>query len=527
MSIRFIISALAVWLWTYAAHAQQHAPEIRNLVALADTTAGEVYITYDLIDPDSREVEVLFKASNDGGKSWLVYTHTARGDLGKTVRPGKNKRIIWAYNRRAGKVLDFKLKLIADDGEKDYYRDISKSVSQGRLKQHVETLEGTRHYLQGAPGLEIAQKLLTHQWLGSGFDVQNQGLVLGSYEGKNITAIKHGHEDETILVMTGAFYDTHPESPGANDNASGLAVMLEASHLLSGYQFKKSIVFAGFDLQKQGGIGSTRYVNRLTDQQAGKIEGVFLLDNVGVFSDEVFTQQFSKAQRKMFPQLTTKLERNQWRGNFLFLLSDENSIRVRNTFGTQAELYAPKLKFEALKVPTSGTEEVLFGNDLYRAFWKRNIPATLITDGAESRNTSYEQNGDQSEILNYERMSEVAIGLATAMANQAGIIHGDVETCEIGLKHRQEPKPLPDHLVDYHLYLTDQNSKLKVRINHPEHGRLQLRLMDTKGEVFYHSKIDLYYHSVINIDISYLPKGVYLVNLASAHFDELKEFILQ
>ncbi len=80
--------------------------------------------------------------------------------------------------------------------------------------------------------------------------------------------------------------------------------------------------------------------------------------------------------------------------------------------------------------------------------------------------------------------------------------------------------------VDFHLYLTDNNQQLKVRINHPTHGKLQLTLADTHGEMFYESKIDLYYQSVINISIPYLTSGKYVVDLKGNDFDEQKTFDL-
>src|SRR5690606_4386058 len=87
--------------------AQGRAPEIRNLSAAADTASGSIHISYDLIDPDSPEVEVILRASNDHGRNWILYTHDVSGDVGKSVRPGKQKNIIWYYNKKAGNARDF------------------------------------------------------------------------------------------------------------------------------------------------------------------------------------------------------------------------------------------------------------------------------------------------------------------------------------------------------------------------------------------------------------------------------------
>ncbi|TVR37045.1 MAG: M28 family peptidase [Cryomorphaceae bacterium] len=508
-------------------YAQNSAPQIRNLKAEADTVSGEVVITYDLIDPDSREVEVFLRASNDYGQTWLVYTHSARGDIGRDVRPGKNKRIVWAYNRRAGNVLDFYVKVIADDGQNPGYENITGKVAEGRLQRDILTMQGPRHYLTGAPGLEIAQRLLTNRLHDLGMDVRRQKIMLGSYEGQNISGQLRGDVTETDVIMVAAHYDTDGESQGANDNASGVAVMLEAARILTEVKLRKSVVFVGFDLQKQGGIGSRRYLQKLSEYERKNIKAAYILDNVGRYSDVIFTQQFDPPQKRMFTALVPRLESEQWRGNFLFAISDENSIPARNTFATTAEVATPQFRVEALKVPAVGAEKVLFGSHMFLPFWEQEIPAVLLTDGAESRKTDYAVSEDIADKLDFERMGEVVRALVATIAEKAGYIHGDVQVSGISLKEQGMTRRPPDHLVDYHLYLTDDDEILKVRINHPEHGRLKLRLVDPSGEVFYQSRIDLYYNSVINIDISYLPKGVYLVNLVGSHFDEIKEFVLR
>lgn len=510
-----------------AVFGQGRPPEIRNLRAAADTAEGKVYITYDLIDPDSREVEVYLRASGDHGRSWLLYTHDAAGDLGLLVRPGKNKEIVWHYNKRTGNVLDFKIKLVADDRSGSGYRDITDRADDGRLIHDVNTLEGTRHYLKGAPGIEIAKSVLYQRFYDLGLDSRRQEFMLGGYSGHNISGRITGHVDEPGTIIVAAHYDTHPESSGAGDNASGVAVMLEAARILSNQHFRKSIVFVGLDLQKQGGIGLKRYLQRMSNHQISKIGGVYLLDNVGIFTDTPVTQELTEAQERMFTRLTMRLDKNSWRGDFLFAIGDAHSLPLRTEFAEMASLYAPKLKVEEVKASGKGSADVLFGNALYVPFWEKNVPAVLLTDGAETRNAHYDSVKDLAEGLNYDAMTDVTRALAASIAQQAQRIHGDVEICAItNMPPKKEVREPIRHLVDYQLYLTDNNDVLKVRINHPTQGKLLLRLLDTKGEVYYKSNIDLYYESVISINTSYLDEGVYLVNLTSEYFDELKEFIM-
>ena len=509
------------------ATAQGRAPEIRNLSAAADTVSGQIHISYDLIDPDSPEVEVILRASNDHGRNWILYTHDVSGDIGKSVRPGKQKNIIWYYNKKAGNARDFQIKLIADDGAVADFTPLVQSVDENRIRESVKLLEQPRHYLHGADGLKTAKKLLTDRLAECTPDVRKQSFMLGSYEGHNISGRMPGQVNELETIMVIAHYDTHPDSPGANDNASGVATMLETAKILSTYNFRKNIVFVGVDLQKQGGIGVKRYLQKIPDSQVKNIKAVYNLDNIGVFESKSNTQKFTQRQQKMFAHLSGDLEKTSWKGDFLFAISDLQSENAGSSFVEMAAKYTPQLKIADLKTAGKGSEEYLFGNGTYQDFWNRGIPAVLITDGAESRNPNYETRGDVAKHLNIPATTHVARALAATLAQEAEMIHGDIKTCPVELKVViKQPPPVIDGLVDYHLYLTDNDKVLKVRINHPKHGRLFLKLMDTRQEVYYQSRIDLYYESVINIDISYLDAGVYLVNLSGAHFDELKEFIL-
>ncbi len=523
---RYIFTFLLSGFIAYGS-AQQRPPEIRNLTAAADTVSGQIHISYDLIDPDSPTVEILLRASNDHGRNWVLYTHDVSGDIGKAVRPGKQKNIIWYYNKKSGKAADFQIKVIADDGATTDFSQLVQGADKSRIQKNIELLEGARHYLNGAHGLETAKKLITDVLFENTPDVRKQIFMLGSYEGHNISGRIPGQVNELETIMVIAHYDTHPDSPGADDNASGVAAMLETARILSNYNFRKNIVFVGVDLQKQGGIGVNRYLQKIPESEVKNIRAVYNLDNVGVYSDKDHSQKLTQRQEKMFTDLTRKLDKNSWRGDFLFAIADAQSAVARNNFVGMATKYAPELHIADLKTAGKGSEEFLFANGTYQPFWKRGIPAVLITDGAESRNSNYETRGDKAALLNYSATTNVARALAATLAHEAGTIHGDIKTCGVELKVIiQQPPPVIEGLVDYQLYLTDNDKVLKVRINHPKHGRLYLKLMDTRQEVYYQSKIDLYYESVINIDISYLDAGVYLVNLSGAHFDELKEFIL-
>jgi hypothetical protein len=502
------------------------APQIKNLKAEADTAEKRVIITYDLIDPDSKTVEVYLRASSDYGQTWWLYTSAATGDIGMSVRPGKEKRIIWPYKQDIGNILEFKVKLVVDDRESGNIQDIIAQSDSVRLANDVKSLEGVRHHLYGAPELEKAKELIHKRMHNDGLQSRKLSFMLGGYEGHNIEGRHLGQIHETEVIMICANFDTHENSPGADDNASGIAGMLEAARILSQYEFRRTIVFVGFDLQNQGSIGSRRYLQSRGKYNIDTYRGVYNLDMIGSYSSKSNSQDFPEEMERSFPELGQHIEQNKNRGDFVFVVGNSSSAAPRNNLYDLSQVYVPQLKMEKLSLAGNGEHESIFRHGDYQSFWEAGYPAVLITDGGASRNTGFQNKKDRASTLDYNVMNQVVRAVIASVADMAILIHGDVQETNIGLMPPKKVVQINDDKVDYQLYLVENNKVLKVRINHPKQGRLKMKLMDTAGETYYQSRIDLYYESVISIDTSYLKKGVYLVNLSSDKFNEFKEFVI-
>lgn len=526
MNLLQFVGIALLMCWSLSTDAQNFAPQIENLQAEVDTTIGKVFISYDLADSDNLTVAVYLRVSGDHGQSWLINTSKATGDVGKHVPPGKNKRIVWPYSKGTENPLNYIAKLVVDDGEKIDLQTLTSKVSPERISKDLSALQGVRHYLKGAPGLKIATDLIYHRFFELNLSARKQTFMLGGYEGQNLIGIQKGQITEPEVLLLMAHYDTHEESPGANDNASGIAAMLEAARVLSEFSFQKSIQYLAVDLQKQGGIGARKFVRNLSTEELNGIEVVYNLDNVGVYSSKTNTQQFTDNQKEAFPELSDQLKQNKWRGDFAFAVANSSGSPYTERLERLAKATTPDLTVRPLVV-SAETEKSLFGNRAYEPFKNADIPFVLLSDGAQTRCTTYETAADWDGQINIEKTSQLVEALIASVASESQLIHGDIKTTDIKLRVvKKLTTPVVMGLVDFQLYLTHQNEKLKVRITHPQHGNLQLKLMDTAGEVYYYSKTDLYYASVINIDVSYLDPGVYIVNLTGTGFNELKEFIM-
>jgi aminopeptidase YwaD len=215
---------------------------------------------------------------------------------------------------------------------------------------------------------------------------------------KNIVAEKKGDTSPDKIFILGAHYDTVPGSPGADDNASAIAVLLEVARNIQGVPFHSTVRLIAFSLEEYNYVGSTHYAEKA---KAGgeKILGMISLEMVG----------FTGPKQDYPPYLNPKNYPPV--GDFIGMIGNERSKvlleRVHHAFKTST----PKLPSEFLLVPGKGDgiEEVRLSD--HSPFWDQGFPALMITDTAFLRNPNYHLPSDTIETLNFEFMRKVAIGI--------------------------------------------------------------------------------------------------------------------
>lgn len=129
------------------------------------------------------------------------------------------------------------------------------------------------------PGNEIAFQFMKQELHRYGYAIDSFKFSAG---GKNLFAIKTGYEYPDRWLMLGAHYDNLPlttVAPGADDNASGCAAVLEAGRVLSGYEFPYTIVLALWDEEEPGLLGSTAHMHRV-GMKGEKLAGYINLDMI-------------------------------------------------------------------------------------------------------------------------------------------------------------------------------------------------------------------------------------------------------
>jgi len=203
-------------------------------------------------------------------------------------------------------------------------------------------------------------------------------------------------------LIVGAHLDTVPNSPGADDDASGLAALLECSRLVGQYAQAAPVEFAVFNLEELGMVGSSHYAARLRREQQPVI-GMLSLEMVG-FTESEGLQRYPWFLRGRFPRV----------GAYLGLAANRRS---RGLLGIveRAMRTIDGLPVETLVLPGNGWAFPEARLSDHAPFWDRGYPALLVTDTAFFRNPHYHQPSDTVETLDLAFLERVTQGLVTAV----------------------------------------------------------------------------------------------------------------
>ena len=210
------------------------------------------------------------------------------------------------------------------------------------------------------------------------------------------------------IIIIGAHYDTAHSYPGADDNGSGVAALIELARLLSKHEasLTSRIQLAFYSLEeppyfRTEKMGSFIHASRLKEKQQ-KIKMMIALDMVGYFSDKKNSQHFPLPfMEKLYSD----------RGDFIAVVGNlSNMFTVRTV--KKSMLSATKLPVYSINAPAL-IQGIDFSDHLN--FWHFGYPAVLITDTSFMRNTAYHTEQDTAERLDYVKMAEVVKGLYQAV----------------------------------------------------------------------------------------------------------------
>jgi Zn-dependent M28 family amino/carboxypeptidase len=248
----------------------------------------------------------------------------------------------------------------------------------------------------------------------AGYNVVRQTYLAGGHEVSNLVAELPGGRRADEIVILGAHYDTVWTTPGADDNASAVAVMIEVARLMRELQPSRTVRFVGFACEEPpffhtGEMGSQEYA-RGCRARGEKIRGMLCLEMVGYYSTEANSQRAPAG----LPRFLQK-----WlptRGDFLAAVGNLQSWRLLLTF-RRGFKRAVRFPLFTIALPESIAEIRLSDNS---SFWDQGYPALMLTDTSFLRNAHYHLASDTPDTLDYDRMAEVTRGVCGGVRAAAG-----------------------------------------------------------------------------------------------------------
>jgi Zn-dependent M28 family amino/carboxypeptidase len=256
-----------------------------------------------------------------------------------------------------------------------------------------------------ADKLEEAAQYISGQFASFGYQVTRQPFYFFGNTYCNVIAERTGASSPETILVVGAHYDTVRTTPGADDNASGVAGLLALARMLASTQISRTVRFAAFSLEeppahRTESMGSYHYARSLKAKHE-KVEGMICLEMIGYFRDE------PDSQRYPFPMSPSKFPLT---GNYIAMVGNLNS---RSFTQGSAQKFQSAVD---LRVVTLNAPAIVFGIDFsdHWAFAQFGYKAFMVTDTAFYRNPHYHEPTDLPETLDYERMAKVVEGLAAA-----------------------------------------------------------------------------------------------------------------
>jgi len=275
-----------------------------------------------------------------------------------------------------------------------------KKAVNNRLYKDVEFLTSIRPYrnYQNLEALEAASKYISDQFTSCSYAIEEQKWIAEGREYKNIIASWRKEKRRRLII--GAHYDVAGNQPGADDNASAVAGLLETARLISENhpELNYGIDFVAYCLEEAPffttkEMGSYIHAKSVYDQKED-IVGMICYEMIGYFSDEPGSQTFPVPElAKIYPDT----------GNYIVVVGIEKCKQFSETMhrlmSEQSGINVEKIVF-----PDGNG---LAGRSDQRNYWEFEYDAVMISDTSFLRNPNYHKETDTIETLDFEKMSEV------------------------------------------------------------------------------------------------------------------------
>ncbi|MDM9380085.1 M28 family peptidase [Chlorogloeopsis sp. ULAP01] len=217
----------------------------------------------------------------------------------------------------------------------------------------------------------------------------------------NLPAAESQKED-LPLILIGAHYDAVPGTPGADDNATGVSVLLELARMFAIEPIRYPIRLVAFDMEEYGLLGSTEYVTKLRQQQQA-LRLMISLEMLGYCDSTPGSQNYPPPLKHIYPD----------RGNFIGLIGNWRTLR--DLISISRCIRKAGVPSQWLPVPNKGHIVPQTRQSDHAPFWDAGYPAIMVTDTAFMRNPHYHKPTDTIATLDLDFLTSVCQGLETGI----------------------------------------------------------------------------------------------------------------
>lgn len=288
----------------------------------------------------------------------------------------------------------------------------AEAIVRDRVQTHVRMLAhqiGERNVWHHK-GLDASVRYIQDVFADAGYDVEIQEFSVQGMTVKNLQAELTGSSLAGEIVIVGAHYDSVLGCPGANDNASGVAGILEIARLLATQELPRTVRFVAFVNEEppfflSGDMGSQVYAKRARER-GDHIVAMLSIETIGYYSDTPGSQRYPFPFSLLYPNTA----------NFIgFVANTSSRDLLYRAIGSFREHTA--FPSEGIAAPEWVTG---VGWSDHWSFWQEGYPALMITDTALFRYEHYHTADDTPDKLDYARTARVITGVSRVVAELAG-----------------------------------------------------------------------------------------------------------
>jgi hypothetical protein len=286
-----------------------------------------------------------------------------------------------------------------------YLEDVARMLTENIGERNFCSPEGLR-------GLEAARDKIANAFRAFGFDTLLHPFEASGHEMHNVVAEKRGVLQPERIYVFGAHYDSRKGTIGADDNASGVAILLALAKLFAGLELECTLRFVAFANEETlpgvpwENMGSYAYAAACHDR-GEQIAGMINFDNVGVYFDEPGSQGFPKPFSWLYPDT----------GNFIAFIGDQRfGAFIRQCIGIfRSQNLMPS---EGAAIPMRWATGQ---NSDHWSFGRFGWPSVMVTNTGPLRDRRNHTMMDVADNLDYQRMTLLLFGMRAVLNDLVGV----------------------------------------------------------------------------------------------------------